>query len=184
MVSYVRKSLNGKLVLFFLAVSLVPIAVVGHLSFSSARATLEESVLDDLGTAMKSGKTTLLIYLEEAVDLLQVLAVTEVVERGAGELTASPSGNESGATGISEKRSAREGLHTFFGRFLKIHRSEEGFKDVLIIGPRGDVVFSQKGLSDNSHQCGDRPPQGQRAGCDVAKSRQDRQTVCVRSFTV
>jgi len=65
MVNFIRKSLMSKLILLFLVVSLIPILIVGYMSYSSSRATIQKQTLDSLKTIAKSRETAVFLYLRE-----------------------------------------------------------------------------------------------------------------------
>lgn len=64
MVSLIKRSLTGKLIVLVLGVSLVPIAIVGYLSYSSGKATIKSQFLDSLTTIVKSRETAIAFYLK------------------------------------------------------------------------------------------------------------------------
>ncbi|MBI2471898.1 MAG: methyl-accepting chemotaxis protein [Planctomycetes bacterium] len=59
----ITKSLKGKLILLLLAVSLVPIAIVGYMSYLSGKATIQRQSLDNLTALVKAKETSILLYL-------------------------------------------------------------------------------------------------------------------------
>lgn len=63
MVGFIIKSLKRKLILLFLVVSLVPLAVVGYLSYSSGKETLKREFSDSLTTISRSRETAIILYL-------------------------------------------------------------------------------------------------------------------------
>lgn len=63
MVNFISKSLVYKLIVLFLVVSLVPIAVVGYLSYSSGKATIKKQSFDSLTSIAESREISVEFYL-------------------------------------------------------------------------------------------------------------------------
>lgn len=64
MVSFINKSLTGKLMVLVLGVSLIPVAIVGYLSYSSGKTTIKNQFLDSLTTIVKSREAAIVFYLK------------------------------------------------------------------------------------------------------------------------
>ena len=51
MINFIRKSLMLKLIIFFLLVALIPIGILGYLSFNNAKQALQKIVFNDLSAS-------------------------------------------------------------------------------------------------------------------------------------
>lgn len=63
MADSVTTSLKSKLIILFLLVSIIPIAIVGYMSYSSGKATLKKQYLASLTSIVKSKETAVTQYL-------------------------------------------------------------------------------------------------------------------------
>lgn len=64
MANFISKSLKGKLIVSFLFISLIPIAIVGYISYSSGKTALRERLFNSLITIAKSRETAVNVFLE------------------------------------------------------------------------------------------------------------------------
>ena len=64
MANFISKSLKGKLILLLLTVSLVPIAIIGYMSYLSGKTTIQRQFLDSLTTIVESKETAITLYLK------------------------------------------------------------------------------------------------------------------------
>ncbi len=64
MANFISRSLKGKLILLLLAVSLVPIAIVGYLSYLSGKKTMQKQFFNSLTTIVESKETSIVYYLK------------------------------------------------------------------------------------------------------------------------
>ena len=71
MANFISKSLKGKLILLLLAVSLVPIAIVGYMSYLSGKTTIQKQSLDSLTTIVESRETSIILYLKTKAGKVQ-----------------------------------------------------------------------------------------------------------------
>jgi len=62
--NFINKSLMTKLILLFMAVSLVPIAILGYLSYSSGKAIMRRQFIDSLTTIADSRENAIVLYLK------------------------------------------------------------------------------------------------------------------------
>ncbi len=145
------KTLAGRLIGIFLLVALIPIAIVGFLSFTSAKSALKSSELDKLYSERQLRKSRIIDYLRNVQDSLTYLArVPSVLEafdslrryelrfrrknRGAGVDVTSP----------DYGRLAGEASPSFSG-FLDLHKDKDAVHDVLLIdGRTGYIIYSEK----------------------------------------
>src|SRR3990167_3905641 len=71
MANFITKSLKSKLILLLLAVSLVPIAIVGYMSYLSGKTTIQKQFLDSLTTIVESRETSIILYLKTKAGKVQ-----------------------------------------------------------------------------------------------------------------
>jgi methyl-accepting chemotaxis protein len=62
--NFINKSLMTKLILLFMAVSLVPVAILGYLSYSSGKAVMRRQFIDSLTTIADSREVAIVLYLK------------------------------------------------------------------------------------------------------------------------
>ncbi|MFC1833631.1 methyl-accepting chemotaxis protein [Thermodesulfobacteriota bacterium] len=160
MANFVTKSIFGRLLLFFLLVALVPLAIVGYLSFKSAGAALEERVLAELTAAGDGGARIVLEYLEETSGDMKMFAHDEHVEGALERLSTGGHGDAghkkgemrsheaSPSAGQEGKKKIFSSLDNFFSVYLDIQGAESGYEDFLLISNRGYVMYSYKKGSD------------------------------------
>lgn len=63
MINFIRKSIKARLISLFLLVSLIPIAIVGYISYSSGKMALKRAILASLTTIAKSREKAIYLYL-------------------------------------------------------------------------------------------------------------------------
>lgn len=64
MANFISKSLKVKLITLFFLVSIIPIAIVGYLSYISGKTALHTRLIDSLTAIAKSRETAVMLYLE------------------------------------------------------------------------------------------------------------------------
>lgn len=155
MTTAIRKSLMIKLVLFFLLVALVPTAVVGYLSFTSARGGMEESVNEKLEADRNRVKEALRDYLLASMTDLKFLADTRSVQAVFEILVfndenAVTSGERPKELNSEEYKTVADVIGPLFKRWLELYEEDKAFQDLLLIvgSKRGRIAYTQKELSD------------------------------------
>jgi methyl-accepting chemotaxis protein len=158
------KGLMAKLVLYFVLVALLPIVLVGYLSFRSATTSLEQLQLEKLDSLREAKADELRQYLQETADSVAFLGTTarlqrafehlvsrEATRRGAsaGQETAAPSGSEAEDRKPADAKDPMAGLVEVLDAFFAQKKATEGYEDALLIDAKlGQVLYSYKGLSD------------------------------------
>ncbi len=153
MLDLVRNNLRLKLVLVFMAVAILPVIIVGIASYRIGKAGLLEESFDMLATIREMQGRTLVDFLHDQVGTAKFLADFDSVEialrdpdHSKKDEPVSSSGaskpiQESGAD-VSLKR-----LEDIMSDFEKYYE-HDGYHDVLLVRPDGQVIFSVKKLSD------------------------------------
>ncbi len=63
---FLAKSLMGKLVLLFLLIALIPVAIVGYLSYRTAKSALQEASLGKLSTSRDQTREKIIAAVRQA----------------------------------------------------------------------------------------------------------------------
>jgi GAF domain-containing protein/HAMP domain-containing protein len=130
----VSRSLTTRLLLYFALLAVLPLAVVGALTYYEARATLKEDVLDHLTTVVILKEQEINRWVSETVQDVQLLAAGPSLQQLAGVLLADP------AAGTVEAATAYEELRTYFEQVLA---QEPDFAEILVVeAAGGNVVLS------------------------------------------
>jgi len=149
MIKLVSGSLMGKLIALFLAVSLIPIAVVGYLSFTSAKEALLKTEFAKLETARNDRTKSLRAYVRAVMSDLKYLGLIKRLNEAfklvvAAEKSAASS-PDSADQAYSDARAPINGLcGELFADFEAI-RKQDALQDIYLISTSGQVVYTQKG---------------------------------------
>jgi len=138
------KSLRNTLMALCLAVSLIPIAVVAYLSYSTSRSTLEEAVFSKLTIARACKKQAVGQYLQERVDELKIMALRPDVTAAFATLRTyhdrggvKPDGPYDIET--EDYREVCESIDPLFRRYIEILGHYDLF---LICAAHGHVMYT------------------------------------------
>jgi methyl-accepting chemotaxis protein len=71
MANFITRSLKSKLILLLLAVSIVPIAIVGYMSYLSGKTTIQKQFQNSLTTIVESRETSIILYLKTKAGKVQ-----------------------------------------------------------------------------------------------------------------
>src|SRR3972149_563994 len=82
MANFISKSLKSKLILLLLAVSLIPIAFVGYMSYLSGKTTIQKQFLDSLTTIVESRETSIILYLKTKAGKVQDFSSDGLIRDG------------------------------------------------------------------------------------------------------
>ena len=120
-----RMKLGTKLLLAFLAVGIIPFAIIGLTSLNKASNALEESSFNQLTAVQAIKKAQIQQFFAERHGDMNVLAQTVAAldEEGGGEDTANKVDEE---------------MDEFFTNYIK----EYGYYDLFLIEPNGKVYYS------------------------------------------
>ena len=78
---FLAKSLMGKLVLLFLLIALIPVAIVGYLSYRSAKSALQEATLRELSTSRDRARERITASVQQAFGDIEYLGATPAAHR-------------------------------------------------------------------------------------------------------
>jgi len=146
----VPNNLKNRLVALCLAVSLIPIAAVAYLSYTTSCATLKEAVFSKLKVARASRKHEIRQYLQERLDEIRIMAWRPDVKAAFDKLRAY---HDSGGakpdgpydTGAEEYREVYESIDHLFRRYIEV----VGHYDLIFIcAAHGHVMYTVKGEAD------------------------------------
>ncbi|MBI5417722.1 methyl-accepting chemotaxis protein [Candidatus Poribacteria bacterium] len=130
MANFYSKSLMNKIIILFLAVSLIPIAIIGYMSYASGKDSLQKQLFDALATTVSSRQMSIIIHLEGEQETIKTLAtdsfIHDVFEK------------------ISKKTSDTDKLSQELSEYLlndKIPLNEH-VTEIMIINLEGKIVAS------------------------------------------
>ena len=121
-----HRSIAGRLLIWFLLISLVPCAVITTLTVRSASHALEDSVHDNLSQIAASKAVELENYCRERLADITMLASDPNFINAASEFTSTQAQ-------LSVKQT---------NRFLSEAAEAAGFLEMFVIDPKGKIVFS------------------------------------------
>ncbi|MBI5570833.1 MAG: methyl-accepting chemotaxis protein [Desulfomonile tiedjei] len=153
MMSFVSRSLLGKLGVSFLLVALISIGVVGYFAFSNARTALVAADSRTLAAAREQCKREVVQYLQQTMTGLHFLSKVPLV-KSAFETLVAYEGTVSSAGALSGEQHAavRNEIKFLAQGFLKdwqaLYGAKSGYYDTFIISVNGDVVCTLKEESD------------------------------------
>ncbi len=160
MIGFIRRSLMLKLIIFFLLVALVPIGILGYLSFNNAKQALEKIIFSDLSASRDRVRANVLEYFEHSMSDARYLGKNPGVQSSFKSLNALlnyallldyAKANPKAPINIDsdEFKRANEDIDPMFKRFLETYQKERGYEDVLlVVGDSGLVLYTEKKLSD------------------------------------
>lgn len=151
MANLFTRSLLGKLVSLFLLVALIPIAIVGYLSFEGAEAALRKAEFDKLMAERELRKNLILEYLHNAMDSLVFLAGTASVVDSfrilLWQVTVTQGKTSSGGIDVTSDAYKKlcEDMAPTFAWFIELHAARSALQDILLVdGKDGNVMYSNK----------------------------------------
>ncbi|MFH1112952.1 MAG: methyl-accepting chemotaxis protein [Pseudomonadota bacterium] len=151
MPNFIARSLMIKLMILVLLVALVPIGIVGYLSFDGAKEALRRAQLQKLEGSRDDATQRLLEYLTQTLTHIQFLAGTRSVQE-AGEILLFYASDGAKASDQalqldfdSEKyKRVISGIDPLFHRWMALYQEENAYEDILIVaGPgRGHISYT------------------------------------------
>ncbi len=157
------RSLRGKLILLFLAVSLLPLIIVGLLAYLQAQQALEDEVTAKLVAVRDIKANWITSYFNERLGDVRVLsenpstviamhAFDEAIESSMKELDADETGamNHYRSLYLGKPDQADAGddsdysaVHARYHPMFKEYQKEYGYYDIFLVGPHsGNIVYS------------------------------------------
>ncbi|MGO9120805.1 MAG: methyl-accepting chemotaxis protein [Desulfomonilaceae bacterium] len=140
---FLAKSLMRKLVLLFLLIALIPVAIVGYLSYRSAGSALQEASLGKLSTSRDQAREKIIATVQHALGDIEYLGYTPAVHTAFQYLASYVE------SGVSLDH-AKATIDPTFTRFLDRFHKERSYDDVLLISSddSGLIMYTARGLSD------------------------------------
>ena len=161
MANFITRSLWGKQVAGFLILTLIPVIVVGYLSFEHARKSLEQAAFQQLIESREVKSGALLRSLQETMSNVKFLAGLPAVRTAFRDLEAYfkyqeyVAHNESSPTVSVDLdsevyRNIATAISPVFDKWLSLYAKSSPSEDLLIVvgGPAGRVLYTQRKLSD------------------------------------
>jgi len=144
------KGLQGKLLLWFLGISLIPLIVVSFISYQNSSKSLEKLTFDELEAVNSLERDSIERFFEEAFTELSVVAMTDVTRNSFRKLKAYHDAGGATPTGPFDVSAERykaiyDEMNPFFSSFLE----KTKFYDIFFIcADHGHVMYTGTGESD------------------------------------
>jgi len=158
---FVARSLMVRLVAYFLMVTLIPLALVGYLSFSSARDALRAHTLDELVDARDQAACSVRGYIQRVLGDTFYLGKTPSVHGtfkalefyyGYASALDYAKSHPDAPIDLTDKdfKQLAADYDPIFLRFLEDFEAERGYEDVLLIVGQdlGLIMYTGRKLSD------------------------------------
>lgn len=156
---WITKTLMGRLVALFLGVSLVPIAIVGVISFERAQTALDEEAYTELAIGRDGRRAQILDYLHEKKTTIGILAKIGVVQEaldGVDDYYASNAPDPTGPFPLD--RSGYPELRTRIDHLLAPFVEAAVYHDILLVcAKHGHVMYSTARQADLGTNLGTGP---------------------------
>jgi len=150
MPNFITKSLMNKLIGLLLGVALVPIIIVGYLSFNNAKSALKEDAFNKLAAVEEIKKGQIRSYLEERMRDMTVLAFSDDIKWAFEKLNRYHDSSGATPTGpfdvnSEEYQKIYNEIDPFFRKYLNIY----GYYDIFFIcAAHGHVMYTVAEESD------------------------------------
>ena len=127
-------NIADKLLSWFLLVALVPLVMVGYISYQNSATALKKEVLNSLVIVAENKANHIITFLKNKKQNITILVHDHhIVESFDKFITAFQFGTDS-----SEYRAVAEQ----FGAEISRHKEIYGYSDIFLISPEGDIVFT------------------------------------------
>ncbi len=152
---FFTRSLIIKLAAWFLAVSIIPMVVIGYLAFDTARNSLQQSQFEKLTAERDLRCKELLAAFNQTLQNLVFLSETAAVRSAVETLTSyheynktSPGVNFDVTSDFYNRIYSK--INSFFVSFMKAHDAAlSGYRDIILISNTdGDVMYTALKLTD------------------------------------
>ncbi len=138
-----RPGIGGKLLLWFLAVSLLPLLVAGYSGVRRSSSTLREEVTESLTAVADTKVREIGTYVRERRRNVTTLARNPIIVAAMSEFThAYKTGGAESPEYVAADVEHRS--------FLTSYQEENGYYDLFLISPTGNVVFSVRKGDDSA----------------------------------
>jgi methyl-accepting chemotaxis protein len=156
------RSLMGKLVVSFVSVAMVLIAVVGYLSYTSARGALEAAQFEKLDSVRDAQARYVQTYVADTVDQVRLLLKRPNLHAALVSLSWSYDDERTASAREGRSEDSSDGQRKIFGSkgsydiveknfsaFLEVQSSADGYEDIIYVhAADGRVLYTNKRLSD------------------------------------
>ncbi len=134
--NFISKSLMGKLIIMFLLVSIVPVALVGYISYSSAKSSMEQQFYEGLTAVVESREAHIVTFLQMHIAQIEILASNETVQDLLGNWNKRARGDRIDAATLKKESD------NFTGIELPEFSEITDFYEYYFIGETGKIYFS------------------------------------------
>lgn len=140
----VSRNLTTRLLLYFVLLAVLPLVVIGGLSYFEARKTLRDDVLEHLTTTVVLKEQQINHWVSASTEDVRLLAAAPFLQQWAGILLADP------AIETAEAVTAYEQLRTYFEQVLA---EKADFAEILLMeATEGKVVLSTNRNQEGSSE--------------------------------
>jgi|GEM_PF-195999 len=144
--NFLRSSLKWRLIVQFLLVALIPVLIVGVLSFNAIKHELERTALEHVETVNKVNREQVMSFFSETLTDLEMLSLTDNVRNATTDLkryhdkmAASSDGPLNVETSTYKK--IQERLDPYFSEYLNTYEYDDLF---LICAKHGHVIYTPR----------------------------------------
>ena len=135
-------SLTYRFLLWFVVVTLLPLALFGYLTLQQNQAALQKEMQDRLTRLADKKALEIKIHLFERVQNARLLARGKLVEEAISSLSVAYSRH--GHDSAEYNKAAKQ-----FDNYFKVYIDENAlFYDVFLITPQGEIIYTQQHESD------------------------------------
>lgn len=147
---FLRSSLKGRLVVQFLFVALIPVAVIGLLSFNATKHELERNAFEQVKMVNKNNSDQIALFFTETIIDLGILALTDNVKNASADLKSYHDSIDAAVDGeFNVDSPAYEKLDQRIAPFFNEYLSYYEFDDLyLICSSHGHVMYTSGHNSD------------------------------------
>ena len=148
--NFLRSSLKGRLIVQFLFVALIPVAVVGMLSFNATKQVLEQAAFEQVKTVNKINSDQVALFFTETITDLQMLAISDNIRNASADLQLYHDNIGTFAEGIFKVDTPEyAGLHQKINPYFNEYLSHYEYDDLyLICNSHGHVMYTSVQGSD------------------------------------
>ncbi|WP_234978090.1 methyl-accepting chemotaxis protein [Halanaerobium kushneri] len=134
-------SLNYKLIFIMLAISLIPITLLGYVITNQSSEALREANFNQLDSIRTNKANQIETFYNDIKGDVEVLSRTPII------IDAFNNFNNAFSSGGSEGVMYQIFIEQF-GPYFNTYAEENNYNDIFLINPEGDIIFSQSQNSD------------------------------------
>lgn len=152
--NFLRSSLKWRLIVQFLFVALIPVCIVGVLSFNAIKEELERTAFEHVKTVNQVNREQVMQFFSETITDLEMLSISENVRTATADLKRYHDQQRISAVGsfdvsTSKYKAIQERIDPYFSEYLNTYGYDDLF---LICAEHGHVMYTpmrEKDLGTN-----------------------------------